>query len=1077
MKLRAFFYQKRAMFLVGRWAGVLGMIAGLGLWGQGTDAVPRVPAPAAFSESAIRPADDAPRPMTPAESAACMKLPAGLTVWLAASEPLIQDPSGIVFDEQGRLFVCELHGYNVEGHLDVMELNKSGQLDKQVRRLRWEFMGGKIAEEAARRQFGTVKLLQDTDGDGLMDRAEVWAEDLPPCYGMAAARGGVIVACAPDIVYLADADGDGRADVREMLFTGFRVRTLERGINNPRWGLDGWIYVGGGGEGGVIRGPYLKEPVELGAGDFRIRADGSAIEPVNGRVGTFGLTINDVGDRFPSSGGTPAMYALPVPHRYLKRNPHVASPPTNHQASDYHRGFRLSKPHPWRVRRQQDPAWIAFYGARETSSDYFSGGCSAEFYNGRLLPTAYRGSLFYCEPSLNLVHRAVLRRHGNGYTATRAPGEDQSEFLASTDQWFRPMSLRFGPDGALYLVDMYREIIEDYSAIPRFLQQQYGLQNGKERGRIWRIAPNSVSRATLPTPWPAQMNAKQLAARIDDGEAWWRFTAQRLIVERNLTEAAGALQKHIRQDHSSSGSLHALYALAELNHLRPADIERALNSAFFAVRLHGLRLAEPWLDTAAVHAKVCGMTNDPDSRVRLQLALTLGESSHPNADRALLNLAHHRTHERWMPEAILTSANGRAVRLLAGLLDTDFPLPANADRSLLAPLAATLAGQRDGEAMARLLATLADYDEAAQTACLEGLIQGLPPEPLPEHVSNRESFRKLWQSESFAVRELAARLSTKWPLADREPLKALFADATRRALDETAALETRRHSIRLLANAPFEFVEPAAKRLTAASQAPALQHAALAALGASRDRRAGTALLAGWTGYSPSLREAALQAVLSRRERLPALLQALAEKRIPADDLSAVRKQRLTGNPDPAIAKRSRQLLAARAPEKNQQRELERYQTALGVPGDLERGREIFAQICSACHRAGGVGADVGPSLAGIANKSDESILLDVLAPNSKIAPEYRVYVATTRAGETYSGILASESATSVSLREGRTHSAAATHTILRKDIESLRAAEVSLMPDNLAELVSPTDMADLIDYLRRAFAEAPAER
>ena len=181
---------------------------------------------ASSSHARIQPAEDAPQPLSPAESAQRIVLPEGFQIDLVASEPVVKEPSGIAFDEHGRIFVCELHGYNIEGHIDTQELNKTGELDKTVRRIRWEFKGGKIAEEALKQQFGVVKLLIDTDGDGVMDKAEVWADDLPPCYGIVAARGGVIVACAPHIMFFADRDGDGKPEVRETLYTGFKVCLL-----------------------------------------------------------------------------------------------------------------------------------------------------------------------------------------------------------------------------------------------------------------------------------------------------------------------------------------------------------------------------------------------------------------------------------------------------------------------------------------------------------------------------------------------------------------------------------------------------------------------------------------------------------------------------------------------------------------------------------------------------------------------------------------------------------------------------------------------------------------------------------
>ena len=243
-----------------------------------------------FVSGEIQRAKDAPQPLSATESARRIKLPDGFRIELVASEPLIQEPSCIAFDEYGRLFVTELHGYNVEGELDVAELNKTGKLDTQVRRLRWEFMGGEVAERAKQLQYGKLKLLVDSDGDGRFDAAEVWADDLPPAYGVIAAHGGVVVVAAPDILFLADRDGDGKADVRRTIFTGFKKREMERGINNPRRGPDNWIYVGAGGHGGTIRRPESifdekaeeLPPIELGHSDFRINLATREIEPVTG---------------------------------------------------------------------------------------------------------------------------------------------------------------------------------------------------------------------------------------------------------------------------------------------------------------------------------------------------------------------------------------------------------------------------------------------------------------------------------------------------------------------------------------------------------------------------------------------------------------------------------------------------------------------------------------------------------------------------------------------------------------------------------------------------------------------------
>jgi glucose/arabinose dehydrogenase len=238
---------------------------------------------------------DAPGPLTPEQTAASYRLPPGFRLEVIASEPLIASPTGVCWDEQGRMFVSELHGYNLEGQLDVEELNKTGKLDTEVRRVQAEEKFKRAAEAGT---YGVVKLLQDTNGDGRMDQALTWSTNLSPAYGLVPARGGVIVACAPDIVFLADRDGDGVAEVREKLFTGFRTGALERGINAPQWGTDGWIYFGRGWGGGRISSARLSAPVTLPGSDFRIRADGSSIEPVSGSTHTFGFAMMEAGDRF-----------------------------------------------------------------------------------------------------------------------------------------------------------------------------------------------------------------------------------------------------------------------------------------------------------------------------------------------------------------------------------------------------------------------------------------------------------------------------------------------------------------------------------------------------------------------------------------------------------------------------------------------------------------------------------------------------------------------------------------------------------------------------------------------------------
>src|SRR5437667_5540899 len=536
---------------------------------------------------------DAPRPMTPEQSAASFRLPDGFRMEVVASEPLIASPSAVCWDERGRMFVSELHGYNLAGQLDIEELNKTGSLDTQVRRVQADEKF-KLAAKAG--TFGVVKFLRDTNGDARMDAGEVWATNLPPIYGLVPARGGIIVACAPDIVFLADRDGDGKAETREVLFTGFPTGELERGINAPQWGLDGWIYFGRGWGGGTITGPHLREPVHLPDSDFRIRADGSAIEPVTGATHTFGFAMTESGDRFTVTTTVPGIFIAPLPWRYLARNPDAETPSLEAPTGD-RRAYSISKPHPWRQKRADDPAYFKYYnsryGAAESEADgWFTAACGPMVYQDRALP-GLQGQYFVCEPAGNLIHRAMIEPDGSALTIRRAPGEEKSEFPASTDAGSHPMNLTHGPDGCIWVTDYYREIIEDYSAIPRHLQQQYGVHAGHDRGRIYRLTHRGAPRA--PAADMSTLDAKALARECVSPLFWRRQTAQRLLVERSETSSAATLRALLADKSAEPSALiMVLRTLDQLGTLTPADVQAFIGHQDAAVRIHALQLADPW---------------------------------------------------------------------------------------------------------------------------------------------------------------------------------------------------------------------------------------------------------------------------------------------------------------------------------------------------------------------------------------------------------------------------------------------------------------------------------------------------
>jgi len=974
---------------------------------------------------------DAPKPLSPAESANRFKVPAGFRLEMIAAEPLIRQPSGMCWDERGRLFVCELHGYNLEGQFDIEELNKTGKLDRVVRRLP---AGLEAMRKAEASQYGTVKQLIDTDGDGRMDKAMVWADRLPPCFGICPARGGVIVVCAPDIVFLADRDGDGKAEVREKLFTGFTEVILERRMNSPRWGLDNWIYVGRG-RGGRITGPRLRAAVNLPATDFRFKADGSDIEPINGGTHTFGFAFNADGDRFTISTRTPGIQVAPLPWRYLARNPDVSIRAVERNAAGYQRVFPTSHAHPWREKRAADPGFSKYYrdryGAAESAPNgYFTSACSPLIYQDIAIPSL-RGQLLACAPAQNFIHRALIRRDGARLTLHRAPGEVSSEFLPSRDIWFHPIHLTHGPAGGVWIADFYREIIEDYSAIPRYLQQQYGLKDGENHGRLWRLAHHKMLMAPLPNL--ARLDAAPLAHEVSSPHYWRRQTARRLFVERGRADksALTVLEKTAAEAKDPAGAINALYTLDGLKRLTAAVVEAALAHREPGVRRHALRLAERRFgENKTLLLTVIKMVEDKSAIVRLQLALTLGESTDPRATAALAQLATRHGGDEWLNDAVLSSLGGRAGGMLAALLEE--PKAAARVRGLVGRLCTTVASRQNAKEFSSALvrvARLKDHD--LQRLCLTG-------------------FRAPFKSTTIvALSKPASGALKRLTMADDAGLRATALGLMRVLKLESAAERTARMDAALREAGDVKL--SVARRL-----------AAVRGLSAENDTAIAARLLKAFPTATPVVRRAILETAFARRGHLPAVVAALEKKQLPTAALNAIHRTTLLQHPDTALRNRAAVLLKPTRPV--DKKTLQQFLSALNEPRNVANGAKVHRAHCAICHRAHGVGFAVGPDLAAEFRRAEETIVRDILAPSEMIEVGHETWVIETTDGRALSGLLATESAGSLtlSLPGGKLLD------VLRKDIKSVKPLSVSLMPGTLAQVLKPRDVADVIAWLRR---------
>ncbi|HEU5433373.1 MAG TPA: PVC-type heme-binding CxxCH protein, partial [Thermomicrobiales bacterium] len=340
----------------------------------------------------------------------------------------------------------------------------------------------------------------DADGDGRYDASSVFLDGIPFPTGVTAWRRGVLVCAAPDIIYAEDTNGDGAADVRRVLYSGFGTHNYQARVNSLVYGLDNWVYGSCGLFGGEIKSFASEQPYALGDRDFRIRPDTGEIEPATGRTQQ-GRVRDDWGDWFGCDNSNLARH-YPLADHYLRRNPFVVPPAASINVPGYAEPNRL---HP----ASQSLQRFKLSGP----SNHVTAACGLGVYRDELLGGEYSNNLFTCEPVNLVVHRLILEPDGVTFKGRLAADETESEFLASTDNWFRPVQARTGPDGALYIVDMYRYVIEHPRWIPPETLASLDVRAGHSLGRIYRVYPKS--RPPRPIERLDQLDAAALVAALD----------------------------------------------------------------------------------------------------------------------------------------------------------------------------------------------------------------------------------------------------------------------------------------------------------------------------------------------------------------------------------------------------------------------------------------------------------------------------------------------------------------------------------------------------------------------------------
>jgi putative membrane-bound dehydrogenase-like protein len=874
----------------------------------------------------------------------------------------------------------------------------------------------------------------------------LFADGLNFPTGLLTWRDGVIVTAAPDILFLRDTNSDGQADERRVLFTGFFEGNQQLRVNGLRWGLDNWVYCANGGHHAgygdkiKIASKITGKEIELGSRDFRFRPDTGEIEPESGPT-QFGRNRDDWGNWFGVQNSWPLWHYV-LSDRYLRRNPHVASPSPVQQVVT-----------PGNPKVYPASALEKRFHSFDQSGR-FTSACSAMIYRDELLfGSGYRHA-FTCEPFHNVVQHNIITDEGVSFTFHRAPEEKQFDFFASEDRWCRPVMTRTGPEGALWVVDMYRYMIEHPQWLPANGRDELlpHYREGDDKGRIYRVVPATSSkskvqgskfRVSASQDGLSKASTSQLIAALDSPNGWIRDKAQQLLLWKGDKAALPLLEKAALESASPFARLHALCTLDGLQALKPDVVERALRDKHPGVRVNALRLAETH-SSSGVIAAAAKLASDTDPKVRLQLAFSLGEWKDTVAGQSLAKLAIADHDDPFLRAAVLSSAVPHCAALVDAVLKAGDP----ALKSLSEPLLTLALGLNDRGSLARLLEPM--------LAATNGRFSGAQLESFGR-------FLDLLARRKLALADLKGNHSSDPLILTHARAQTLLTFASTVAGDVQAPLPERAAAVGLLAREPSQR-ERALQLLGGwlTPQTPAeIQRVAVRSLALTSDDQVPVRLLEHWPAASPETRATMLETLLSREPWTLALLDGVKADRVSPLAFDAARRAQLQRHQSQRVRGLANQLFKSGASSRAQI--VEQFRPALALQGDAPRGQAVHAKLCVTCHKLGNIGNEVGPDLRSVVEHPPEKLLTNILDPSSDVQPGFFAYTVTLKNGEELYGLITSEAGSSVTLKLAD----GSTRAIVRNDIETLRGSNLSLMPEGLEAGLSQQDMADLIAFLK----------
>lgn len=967
--------------------------------------------------------------LSPTDSLASMQLMEGFEISLVAAEPLVEDPVAMEIDEQGRVYVAEMPGY-------PLDLSQSGK----------------------------IKLLEDRDQDGVWDHSQVFAEDLTLPMGIMRWKNGILVTDAPNVLFLADTNSDGRADIREVVLTGFALSNPQHNFNSPKYGLDNWIHLANeeaitsvgfqdvlGDEGTEIFFPDHADAPRLpqngGNRNVRFRPDTHELEMRSGNS-QYGHTFDPWGHHFNTSNAAHLWHEV-IGANYLNQKSELWAVKALQYTPSYGRPADV-----FPLTDQPEHQLLTDVGTVTSA-------CGITWYQGGAFPAPFERVVFTGEPTHNLVHADILDPEGASFAARRLV--ENQEFLSSSDPWFRPVSFYVGPAGEMYVIDYYRKIIEHPEWMSDEVNQSGELYEGTRRGRIYRITAKDQS-PKWETPDLSQLSSTELAGLLGHTNSWYRLHAQRMILDRQDIATTDVLTEMIQTHALPQGRVHALWTLDGLAQLSASDIQTGLKDPVAGVRENAILLAEKHLSSyPTLAASLLELENDPDARVRFQLICTLGRAGGMEYEAPLFRLLDAQGADDWSILATLTGEIGEQVaRSYLFKKSNDASVPNSSKQRLATRLGEIDGMQADVKGIRTWIAAAKNGPTFMATA-LSGIGRGLRSahSEAPDLDTEKPQLIAMARSQDATRRDAAMDLLEVLDIST-ESTPQLLVDLTQVLETQTGDPQQMADVLRLLALLDVPNGKEIFEAHLSPSQPAPVQQSAIRGLGSLSGTDMCKPLLSRWNQLTPTLRDEAIGALMKTPKRMAFLLDAVEARQVEPSTIGWPRMVHLMNHDHLPTRNRARALLAQ--PESSRAEVLEQFAAVAHTQGTIQEGQNVFTRLCSSCHQIQGQeGTAYGPDLASIRHRQAKSIMVDILLPQQSIADGYELWIATTQEGETVSGIIVADAGDRITLRDA----AGQEHALLRSTLSALEASTYSAMTAGFGDVISQQEMADLLAYLK----------